>query len=277
MSRRVFLFFTGLLLLVSGGMNTLSAQLTKDENLSRFDDRTLHFGFYLGVNTMGYRFTHYSDVMQNPVLINDPALAASAEKYYNGVHSYRAVISDIKPGFSVGGVVNLRMNNVIDFRLTPGMSLGSRQLVFSENITQSIQSNVSKTALYNGLTLDRYLTTPSAYIDFPVGFRYKGNRFGNLRPYIYGGGAFKWDLENKRISESIVHLKRDGYYAEVAIGLDSYFPFFRFTSEFKFSYGLNNIIRHDADPNASTNPLPYFGYIFEKLNSNVFTLLFFFE
>ena len=275
MRRRMIIIFAGFLLLISGAMNPLSAQLTKDENLSRFDDRVLHFGFYLGVNTMSYRFTHYSDVMLNPVLINDPALATSAENYYNKVHSYRAVISDIKPGFSVGGVINLRMNNVIDFRFTPGMSLGSRQLNFTQNITANMQSSKSK-ELYPNLTFDRYLTLPTAYIDFPAGFRYKGNRFGNLRPYIYGGGAFKWDLENKRVSESVVHLKRAGYYAEVAFGLDSYFPFFRFTSEFRFSYGLNNIIRHDADL-ASTDPLPYFGYIFEKLNSDVFTLLFLFE
>jgi hypothetical protein len=275
MRRRTIIIFAGLLLLSSGVMNPLAAQLTKDENLSRFDDRELHFGFYLGINTMGYRFTNYNDVLMNPVLKNDPALAATAETFYNGVHSYSAVISEIKPGFSVGGVINLRMNKGIDFRFTPGMSLGSRQLVFSENITKSMGSTISK-QLYPNFDLNRYLTLPTAYIDFPVGFRYKGNRFGNLRPYIYGGGAFKWDLENKRVSESVVHLKRDGYYAEVAFGLDSYFPFFRFTSEFKFSYGLNNIIRHDSDQ-ASPDPLPYFGYIFQKLNSNVFTLLFFFE
>lgn len=277
MRRRMIIIFTGFLLLITGVFNPLFAQLTKDENLSRFDDRALHFGFYLGVNTMGYRFAHYSDVMQNPVFVNDPtfAEASKADQYYGGVHSYRAVISDIKPGFSVGGVVNLRMSNGIDFRFTPGMSLGSRQLVFSENIAQNMQTKTSE-SLYPGLTFERYLTTPSAYIDFPAGFRYKGNRFGNLRPYIYGGGAFKWDLENKRVSESVVHLKRAGYYAEVAFGLDSYFPFFRFTSEFKFSYGLNNIIRHDADL-TSENKLPYFGYIFEKLNSNVFTLLLYFE
>jgi len=264
------------LLLISGVMNPLLAQLIKDENISRFDDRVLHFGFYLGANTMGYRFTHYSSVLRNPVLVTNVNLSNTAKTYYNGEYSYRAVISDIKPGFSVGGVINLRMNNVIDFRFTPGMELGSRQLVFSENITQ-IMTVPPSTGLYDGSTLDRYLTLPSAYIDFPVGFRYKGNRFGNLRPYIYGGGAFKWDLENKRVSESVVHLKRDGYYAEVAFGLDSYFPFFRFTSEFKFSYGLNNIIRHDNEMSSGNNSLPYFGYIFEKLNSNVFTLLFFFE
>lgn len=277
MGKRMIIIFAGILLLISGVNNPLSAQLTKDENLSRFDDRALHFGFYLGVNTMGYRFTHYSDVMMNPVFINDPTFAdaSKAEQYYNGVHSFRAVISDIKPGFSVGGVVNLRMSNVIDLRFTPGMSLGSRQLVFTDNIVQRMQSKAGE-SLYPGLTFERYMTTPSAYIDFPVGFRYKGYRFGNLRPYIYGGGAFKWDLENKRVSESVVHLKRSGYYAEVAFGLDSYFPFFRFSSEFKFSYGLNNIIRHDTDLSSETK-LPYYGYIFEKLNSNVFTLLFYFE
>ncbi len=266
----------GFLLLLSGAGNRLAAQLTRDENLSRFDDRVLHFGFFLGVNTMGYRFAHYDDVRMNPVLANDPALTSTAEKYYNGVHSYRAVIANITPGFTVGGVVNLRMNSVIDLRCTPGMSLGSRTLQFSDNITQFIQDPKAGGVLYPGLTTDRYLTTPSAYIDFPVGFRYKGNRFGNLRPYIYGGGAYMRDLENKRISESVVHLKRNGYYAEAAFGLDSYFPFFRFTTEFKFSYGLNNLINHDADP-ASPYPLPYYGYVFKKLNSNIFSLILFFE
>ncbi|MCE1198680.1 MAG: PorT family protein, partial [Marinilabiliales bacterium] len=126
------------------------------------------------------------------------------------------------------------------------------------------------------LTYERYVTTPSAYIDVPIGVRYKGNRFGNIRPYIYGGAAFRRDLESKRISESVVHLNRNGYYAEVAIGLDTYFPFFRLSSEFRFSYGLNNLIRHDNDL-SSSRPLPYYGYILEKLNSNIFTLLFYFE
>ena len=48
--------------------------------------------------------------------------------------------------------------------------------------------------------------------------------------------------------------------------------YFRFTAEFRFSYGLNNLIRHDI-----TNPLPYYGYIFKELNSNLFTLIFYFE
>jgi len=265
-----------LLLLLSGAISPLSAQLTRDENLSRFDDRPLHFGFYLGANTMDFRMQHYTDVLQNPVFTAYPELKTPGEVYYKGINSYRVETYPLKPGFTVGGVVNLRINQVIDFRCTPGMSLGSREMRFTENISQFFEKPEVASGLYPTLTLDRYLSIPSAYIDFPVGFRYKGFRSGNLRPYIYAGAAYRRDLESKRISESVVHLNRNGYYAEVAFGLDTYFPFFRFTGEFKFSYGLNNMIRHDADM-TSTTPLPYYGYVLEKLNSNIFSLIFYFE
>jgi hypothetical protein len=264
------------LLLLVGVGSPLSAQLTRDQNLSRFDDRWIHFGFYLGVNTMDYRFTHYSNVYQNPVFAQVSGLDAIADNYYQGVHAFRVESFPPNPGFTVGGVVNLRMTDAVDFRFTPGMSLGTRNLVFSENISQYISDPTIGGTLYPTTTYERYLTTPSAYIDLPVGFRYKGQRLGNVRPYIYGGGAYRRDLENKRISESVVHLKRNGYYAEIAFGLDTYFPFFRLSSEFKFSYGLNNLIKHDADL-ASETPLPYYGYILEQLNSNIFTLVFYFE
>jgi hypothetical protein len=263
------------LLLLSGAVNPLAAQLTKDENLSRYDERPIHFGFYLGINTMDYRFTHFGNVYENPVL-NDPVLAEKAASYYNGVNQYYVECYPLNPGFTVGGVLNLRMNTVIDFRCTPGMSLGSRQLKFSDNIDPYIRDQKVGGRLYSGLNYDRYMTTPSAYIDLPVGFRYKGSRFGNLRPYIYGGAAYRRDLESKRISESVIHLKRNGYYAEIGFGLDTYFPYFRFTSEFKFSYGLNNILMHDADISSAT-PLPYYGYMLKELNSNIFTLIVFFE
>ena len=275
MGNMVKYILSGLLLLLVGAITPLSAQLIRDENLSRFDDRWLHFGFYLGVNAMDYRFAHYGDVRNNkPVFDQNPALVEEAEKYYNGVYSYRAEVYPLKPGFNVGGVVNLRVNSVIDFRCTPGMMLGSRQFKFTKNIEDVISDPEIGGKLYSNF--GRYMTTPSAYIDFPVGFRYKGFRSGNLRPYIYGGAAYRRDLESKRISESVVHLKRNGYYAEVAFGLDTYFPFFRLSTEFKFSYGLNNIIKHDTDLTAE-NPPPYYGYVMDKLNSNIFSLIFYFE
>src|SRR5512133_3790318 len=93
-----------MLLLISGALSPLSAQLTRDENLYRFDDRPLHFGFYLGANTMDFRMQHYTNVLENPVFTANPDLKSRGEIFYNGIHSYRVETYLLKPGFSVGGV-----------------------------------------------------------------------------------------------------------------------------------------------------------------------------
>lgn len=251
--------------------NALFAQRRGVDNLTYFDDRPLHFGFYLGLNTMDYRLAHYNDVFDNPIF-SDPANAlirqnALAGKFYEKT-SFRTEVYPPSPGFSVGGVINLRMGRDFDFRLTPGMSLGSRHLVYSINLNPAVINQAKE------VDESTYLTTPSAYVDIPVGIRYKGFRHYNVRPYVYLGGAFRRDLENKRITESVIHLSKNGSYAEVALGLDSYLEYFRFTGELRFSYGLNNIITHDVNPE---KPLPYYGYILKSVNSNILTLLFYFE
>ena len=239
------------------------AQLKGVDNLTYFDDRGIHFGFYLGLNTMDYRLRNYKNVFDNPVFIDNDPLKANAALKYEGQTSFAAEIYQIMPGFTVGGVINLRLDRDFDFRFTPGMSLGNRHFNY-----------IGVTPLAtNGQNQDTYLSTASAYVDFPVGIRYKGFRHRNLRPYIYSGAAYRLDLENKRVSESVIHLRKTGAYAELGFGLDSYLEYFRFTAEFRFSYGLDNLIRHDVDP-VNT---PYFGYIFKEVNSNIFSLIMYFE
>ena len=236
-------------------------------NLSYFDDRKLHFGFYLGLNTMDYRITNYNNVLENPVFIDNQKLKDNALGFYGNQQSFSAEVYTILPGFTVGGVVNFRLTRDFDLRFTPGMSLGSRFFQYFIPINKSVYQ-------ITGMDEKTYLSTPSAYVDLPVGIRYKGFRHYNLRPYIYIGAAYRHDLENKRITESVVHLKKGGGYAEIGMGLDSYLEYFRFTAEFRFSYGFNSLIRHDSDPEKA---IPYYGYIFKELNSNIFTLLIYFE
>jgi len=237
-------------------------------NLTFFDDRQLHFGFYLGLNTMDYRITNYNEVTENPVFIDNLPLQEKTLGYYGGKKSFGVEVYTILPGFTVGGVINFRINRDIDLRFTPGMSLGSRSFKYFVPIAPEVINASS------GMDETTYLSTPSSYVDLPVGVRYKGFRHYNLRPYVYLGAAYRHDLENKRISESVVHLRKGGGYGEIGLGLDSYLEYFRFTVECRFSYGLNNLIRHDSDPG---KPIPYYGYIFNELNSNIFTLLFYFE
>ena len=237
------------------------------DNLVNFDDRKLHFGFYLGLNTMDYRITNYNNVFENPVFTDNPTLKSEALGFYKQKEQFAAEVYTILPGFTVGGVVNFRINRDIDLRFTPGMSLGNRHFKYFIPIDPATYNNT-------GMDEDTYLSTPSAYVDLPLGVRYKGFRHYNLRPYIYLGASYRQDLENKRITESVIHLKKPGEYAEIGLGIDSYLEYFRFTAEFRFSYGLNSLIRHDSDPE---KPIPYYGYIFKELNSNIFTLIFYFE
>jgi Outer membrane protein beta-barrel domain len=252
-----------LLPLLMGGYNSVGQRRGFD-NLTHFDDRNLHFGFYLGLNTMDYRLKNYKDVAENPVFRDNPLLLANTISRYGGKTSLAAEIYNIMPGFTVGGVVNSRLGRDFDLRFTPGMSLGNRHFKLI---------GIDNPSVDPGIDLKTYLFIPSAYLDLPIGIRYKGFRHRNLRPYVYTGAAFRQDLESqKRITEGVVHLKKSGGYAEVALGLDSYLEYFRFTAEFRFSYGLNNLIRHDT-----TIPIPYYGYMFKELNSNLFTLIFYFE
>ena len=263
------LLYTSIFLALFAGSFHSYGQRTIVDNLTHFDDRKLHFGFYLGLNTMDYRTTNYNNVFDNPVF-NDPTtgLKAKALNYYGNKTNFAAEVYSISPGFTVGGVINYRLTRDLDFRFTPGMSLGNRIFKYFIPINPDVYSQSQ------GVDEKTYLSTPSSYVDIPVGIRYKGFRHNNVRPYIYLGTAYRYDLENKRISESVVHLDKGGGYAELGLGLDSYLEYFRFTLEFRFSYGLNNLIRHDSD---QSKPVPYYGFIFKELDSNIFTLLFYFE
>jgi hypothetical protein len=259
-------YFIFLFALFTGPVCTFGQRKSVD-NLTYFDNRPLHFGFYLGLNTMDYRITNYNSVYDNPVFKDNPTLRANAGEIYGSKTSFAAAIYSILPGFTVGGVVNFRLSRDFDLRFTPGMSLGSRSFKYFIAIDPSTYQG-------SGIDENTYLTTPSAYVDIPFGIRYKGFRQHNVRPYIYLGAAYRQDLENKRITQSVVHLKKNGEYAELGLGLDSYLEYFRFTVEFRFSYGLNNLIRHDSELD---KPIPYYGYVFKELNSNIFTLIFYFE
>ena len=80
-------------------------------------------------------------------------------------------------------------------------------------------------------------------------------------------------IELKTAKEDLVKLNNGGFYAEVGGGWDHYFPFFRFTVEGKFSFGLNN----QLNPTPSQNQRLYYSQSIKSLRSNIFTLSFHFE
>jgi len=233
------------------------AQKQKVNYLTTFDEKRLHFGFTLGMNYLDFGVTNYNPLSENPDYIvnkTDPI-------YINGETHVRSDVQTLVPGFTVGIVSSLRLSEDLDLRFLPGMSFGERKLV------------------YNVPILDSYSTTPlpyysikSTFLDFPLLIKYKARRINNDRPYVIFGGAFRQDI-SKTAKEDLVKLKGPGFYAEVGGGWDHYFPFFRFSVEGKFSFGLNN----QLGPTPAILQAQYFSQSIKNLRSTVFTLSFHFE
>lgn len=246
-------FYSILLLLIS---YTSFAQRVLLKNMTTFDDKRLHFGFTLGINTTDFVFSYYESMGDNPKFtpeIVDKVAITSKSKV-------RADIAKLTPGFTVGIVTNLRLNENFDLRFLPGMSFAERKIVYSIPISDVYAKG-------NG-----YYSIKSTFLDFPLLLKYKSRKMNNQRPYLIGGGAIRIDI-SKSGQEDLVRLKPFDTYIETGIGWDSYLQFFRLSTELKFSFGLGNVL--DTGPK-STVPQVY-SNAFTRVASNVFTLSFHFE
>jgi hypothetical protein len=232
-------------------------QKQKVNYLTTFDEKKIHFGFTLGYNYLDFAVANYSPISENLDYIGnkqDPI-------YVNAAAYIKSDVQTMIPGFTVSMISSLRLTEDLDLRFLPGMSFGERRL------TYNIPVNDINT--YDPLT---YYSIKSTYLDFPLVVKYKARRINNDRPYVVFGGAFRQDI-SKTATEDLVKLKSPGFYAELGGGWDHYFPFFRFSVEGKFSFGLND----QLGPAPTGLQAKYYSQSIKSLRSNIFTLSFHFE
>ncbi len=235
-------------------------QKQKVNYLSTFDDKLIHFGFTLGVNTLDFNLVNYNPIGENPAFIPNNVWS-SDPKQISRASYVRSDIESVVPGFTVGIVSSLRLHKDLDLRFLPGMSFGERKLTY----------NIPVLDINSGIDELEYYSIKSTFIDFPLVFKYKARRINNDRPFVIFGGAFRQDI-SKSAKDDLVKLKSGGFYAEVGGGWDHYFPFFRFTVEGKFSFGLN-----DQLGSLPEQQRRYYAQSIKSLRSNIFTLSFHFE
>jgi hypothetical protein len=237
---------------------TSSAQRLLLKNLTTFDDKRIHFGFTLGINTTDLGFVHYQNMNENAAfLLSDNVIDVPHRE-----KSVRADIATLTPGFTVGIVTNLRLAESFDLRFLPGMSFGERKLVYNIPIVDITSEN----------TESKFYSIKSTFLDFPLLLKYKSKKMNNQRPYIIAGSAMRIDI-SKSGQEDLVRLKPFSTYLEAGVGWDSYLQFFRLSTELKFSFGLNNVL--DTGPKITQAQV--YSSAFSRLTSNVFTLSFHFE
>ncbi len=175
-----------------------------------YDDKTIHFGFLVGLNSSTFSMQHHAA----NYLLND---------------SMTYIQPSWGPGFHLGIIGDLRLAEHATLRFSPTLMFSQRNIDYSfvnplNDIRRSIQV---------------------ANVDIPLLLKFRSDRIDNFRMYMIGGMKYTIDMASQeKVVEDIERVKiiRNDLAYEVGIGFDFYLPYFKFSPEIKFAQGLNNVL-----------------------------------
>ena len=212
-----------------GALGLLGTQKAKaQQNLSFYDVQNFNFGFLIGFTA------------------NDLHIVKQLDSYSQD--SLLGVSSVSNTGIKLGIISNLKVSKNIDLRITlPTLAFTDRTLSYS----------------FADPSLNREIKLESAYVEFPVAFKFKTNRIRNVRVYFITGAKYGYDVlfnrrndpENPTQSEIPVKLGANNFEFSYGFGVDLYYEYFKFSPEIRISNGMNNLLIPIDPPNEYHNPL----------------------
>ena len=217
----------------------LSAQVRKVQNRPYIDFRRLHYGFFFGLHN------------QDLELANNGFVTANGEQWFADVAAYN-------PGFSVGVLADLRINNHLALRLIPSLHFGEKQVVFRELNSGNKERQQIK----------------STYMSCPLDLKFSAERFNNYRPYIMAGVNPMLDLTVKKQRPLLV--KSFDFMVEFGLGCDFYLPFFKLIPELKFCFSLLDVLEKNRNDLLDENLLKFTQSV-DKAVAKMIVLSFYFE
>ncbi len=200
-----------------------------------YDSRVISYGFMIGIHTSAYQ-VKYSDQFVTPKF-----------------DTVSSVMAEFAPGFSLGFLVNYRVNEFLDLRVMPKAGFYTHKLRYTyTNETTEVQY------------------VESTHVELPLLLKYKSMRRGNVRMYMIGGITPGLELSGKNEikSSSGLDIKRGNVQLEGGLGFDFYFPLFKFSQEIRFARGITNVL--GSDPSVYSAPL-------KRLNTNTISVYFVFQ
>jgi hypothetical protein len=211
-------------------------------NLPNHDDKKYFLGIALIYNTSRFNIAHHPSFMQQD--------------------SVQSIESQGQGGFGLAGMHTYRLSPRFEIRaIFP-------QLLFSyKNLTYTLKT--PDPAKEEQKVMSKRVE--SILVGFPIHLKFRSDRIGNFRVYMFGGAKFEYDLASNstaRRAEGLVKLSKYDFGVEAGIGFSFYFPVFILSPEIKFSNGLMNT--HSRDVNLK------FSNTIDKLNSRMvlFSLIF---
>ncbi|MBK3517143.1 PorT family protein [Carboxylicivirga sp. N1Y132] len=218
---------------------------SKIANLRSFDERPLHFGFLIGINTMDFRV--YNSGVTPP---SDP----DGNLYY-------ADVLDLTPGLNIGIVSSYKLRENLNLRFLPGISFGQRNMTYIKYDKDG-----------NFLEREESFKIKSTFLEFPLLLKYNAFRMHNAKPYLIGGFNTRYDLAKDK-QDKLLLTSLDGY-LEFGAGFDFYLTYFRLSVEARMSIGLADMLNHDGTGEPGDE---VYTEALDKLKSRIFSLTFYFE
>lgn len=208
-----------------------------NKNNPNYDERKLSYGFLIGLHTSAYQIKY-----------SDRFVTQDLDTVYSIEPSW-------SPGFSLGFIVNYRLTDLLDFRITPKVAFYEHTLRY----------------LYTDETPTQEKLVETTMVELPVLLKYKSERRGNIRMYMVGGAKPGLEASGKKEVADIssnLGITSMNLSLEAGFGFDLYYPLFKFSPEIRFSRGVVNILKN------TTNQ---YGQPLERVNTNTITLYLLFQ
>lgn len=188
--------------------NISSGSKIRVKNMPEYDNRRFHPGFFLGVN-IGRYVPEYS-----------AAYAANPNPLY---------LTKPRVGFSAGFTEEIRlMPHYLALRLQQSVTFGTHE--------------VDRSGGGRGLA-DTTQQLGSTIISLPVLLKYASNRRRNVRMYLVAGvrPSFSVGGSSKDRLPGQLEVGTSDLSLEYGVGVDLFYPLFKFAPELRFSHGLRNL------------------------------------
>lgn len=193
-----------------------TAQQRKVWNLRNFDEKRIHFGFTLGLNSMDF-------VMNTDLTKVDSLISLESQR---------------QSGFNIGIVSAFHVNPFFSVRFLPSLSFGQRNLEYTFRTPERNEIEFKQ--------------VESTYLDFPINLKYRSARLNNFAAYVLGGGRYSIDLASQFDTDNfvppdqqVVKLERNTMWYEVGFGMDFFLEYFKFSTEIKLSVGIDDVLIQD--------------------------------
>ncbi len=172
--------------------------------------RKIHFGFALGSTLSTFKYEFNEGWYQQ-----DTFLTFRQKRY---------------PGLTLGAVADLHFGELADLRVIPTLIISQRGLTYTLLDSTAVKRDVE-----------------SAIIELPVLFKFKSERVGNHRFYVIGGVKYGYDLSSDAkgridVNDPKIAISPHNLNYDYGVGMDLYFPFFKFSPEIRLSRSINNVL-----------------------------------